>query len=412
MTTVSHDEIKHLVLDMISTTSPVDVNRTAELNEADWQTLSKMASQHRLGPILHHHRKTRGGGWAVPENVANIWAESYRQSALRALRIRLSLHKVATILTNASIPYAALKGAWLFLHAYTHPALRPMRDIDIIVAPADALKVFELLEENGFELCDEYTKLPEHALEYTKHLPPLWCPKSGVSVEVHTRLIEHITDTEKRGTIGDTSALLERIEHRGGIAFLPPTDTLLHLVVHAVYDHRFNNGPLMLNDIALLVRSSEIDWGRFWAMAEIGNWARGCVLLFAMVRRYHDQVVLPDWPAMATPPSAQHLESALLLTLQDFDQRAIVVFRAELVAAHSLLRRTALLWRRAFPARHVLAAFAGSSSESWRVLVHYPKWLFVRAGQMLFQRQVDDVKIDIRRAVQVESWLQFNENIL
>ena len=410
MKSVSRLDLKYLLLDMISTTRLVDTKRTTELGDSDWQSLCKMAAQHRLGPILHHHHKIRGDGWIVPENIAYIWAESYRQSAMRSLRVRLSLYRLDTILNAASIPYAALKGAWLFLHAYTHPALRPMRDIDIIVAPANALKVFNILEENGFVQRDEYTKLPEYALEYTKHLPPLWCPKSGISVEVHTRLIEHITVTEKRGTIGDTNALLERIERHGGIAFLPPTDTLLHLVVHAVYDHRFNNGPLTLTDIAVLVRSSEIDWERFWAMAKIGNWARGCALVFAMVRRYHDQVVLPDRAAMTTPPSTQHLECAFLLTLQDFDQRGIVTFRAELVVAHSLLRRTALLWRRAFPARHVLAAFAGSSSESWRVLVHYPKWLFVRAGQMLFQRQVDDVKIDIRRAVQVESWLQAKEN--
>lgn len=410
MKSVARRDLKYLLLDMISTTRLADTKKTAGLGASDWQTLCKMAAQHRLGPILHHHRKMHAQGWAVPEDVANIWAESYRQSALRSLRVRHSLHRLDAILNAALIPYAALKGAWLFLHAYTQPALRPMRDIDIIVAPENALKVLDILERNGFKRRDEYAKPPEHALEYTKHLPPLRCQKSGISVEVHTRLMEHITVTEKSGTIGDTSALLERIERHGGIAFLPPTDTLLHLIVHAVYDHHFDNGPLTLNDIASLVRSSEIDWERFWAMAKIGNWARGCSLLFAMVRRYHDQVVLP-YPAGTTPPpSTHHLDCALLLTLQDFDQRAIVSFRAELAVAPSLLRRTALLWRRAFPARHVLAAFAGSPSASWWILVHYPKWLIVRAGQMLFERQSDDVKIDIRRAAHVASWLQAKEN--
>ncbi len=406
MTPASQDDLKYLLLDMMSATRRVDTQKMAQLDDSDWQTLSTMAAQHRLGPLLHHQRQTPGRDWVLPANVGEEWAEAYRKSTMRSLRVRRALSRVDSLLTAASIPYAALKGSWLILHAYPHPALRPMRDIDIVVAPAHALQVFELFAASGFVRRDKHEKPAEYALDYTKHLPALTCTKTRISVEIHTRVIEDPAVALRPGTIGDTAALLERAERHSGIAFTSPTDTLLHLAVHAVYDHHFNNGPLVLNDIALLARSSEIDWDRFWAMATVGDWTRGCVLLFAMVRRYDDQVVLPDQAAMTSPPSADDLDSALLLTLQDYDQRGIIASRSELVVAGSLRARAALLRRLAFPAGHVRAAFSGSPAATFWILINYPRWLLVRVGHMLFDRPVDNVQTDIRRAGRIENWLQ------
>jgi hypothetical protein len=361
--------------------------------------------QHRLGPILYHHCQMQGAHWVVPGRFRADWAEAFRKSALRSLSIRQALFRLDSILREASIPYAALKGAYLSFHVYLHPALRPMRDIDIIVAPENALAVFMLLEAHGFKRPAEYAGTAEYALENTKHLPPLRCTKSRISVEVHTRIVEHVTLVPKIGSIDDTVSLLSRVERHGGIAVLDTTDTLLHLVVHAVYGHRFNNGPMVLNDIARLVAKTKIDWARFWNMAEIGGWSRGCNLLFAMVRHYHDQCVLPEPHTGAEIPTTEQLDAASLLMLQEFDQRGIVAFRGELTGTRSLVGKFLLLLKRAFPARHVLAAFAGSPSVAPWVIVHYPRWLLVRVRQMLFERQKDDVALDIRRNVTLEDWL-------
>ncbi len=123
------DQLRHLLLDMISTVRPVGAEQTASLNIAVWDVVCNMAGQYRLGPILHQHCKTRGEGWIIPNAVRTRWASAYRQSALRALRVQQMLLKLDKIFYQSSIPYAALKGAWLIQKAYPHPALRPMRDI-------------------------------------------------------------------------------------------------------------------------------------------------------------------------------------------------------------------------------------------------------------------------------------------
>lgn len=45
--------------------------------------------------------------------------------------------------------------------------------------------------------------------------------------------------------------------------FLPPTLALLHLIIHAVHDHLFNIGPVILTDVRYVLQSSRIDWPLF-----------------------------------------------------------------------------------------------------------------------------------------------------
>lgn len=400
----AHDQLKHLLLDMLSTSRAVDAEQTATLSEGDWDIICDMARQHRLGPLLHHHRQTIGSHWSIPASVRQRWAAAYRQSALRSMRVRQTLQRLDDILREASIAYAALKGAWLIQKAYPHPALRPMRDVDIIVSPGAALAVFDLLKSRGFLRPYAYAQPTKSTVESDKHLPPLRDTKTGISVEVHSRLIDHIPAGEMQGNIADTNALLARSVRENGMDFLTPTDTLLHLVVHAVYDHQFNNGPLSLNDIALLAASTEIEWDRFWQMAQTGNWTRGCELLFAMVRHYHD-FEFPERKAAAIGFTAVQLESAKLLTLQEFEDRGTVAFRARFMNTRTLAKRIALLWNRAFPTRSALANFSGSDNATAWVFVHYPKWIIVRAGQMLFKQQTRSVSADIERAAILENTL-------
>lgn len=397
---------------MLSATREVEPDRFARLDDKDWRAIALIVGQHRIGPMLHHQHKLHQDQWTVPAAITEIWADAYRKSTMRSLRLQLALRRIDNVLRAADIPYAAMKGAWLFLHAYANPALRPMRDLDIIVAPENALRAHKLLEESGFIRPDEFAKASEYSIELAKHLPPQRCAETGILLEVHTRVIDKLSEGQKSGPLGDTDALLQRSEEGDGITFLSPTDTMLHLVLHAAYDHQFNNGPLTLNDVAFLAASSPIDWPRFWAMAEAGQWDRGAELLFAMARRYHDPALFPAHSGSMAPPSEENIESALLLMLQDFDQRQVVAFRAQLANAQSPLGRGAVLWQRAVPGPHMRAAMSGSPSAIGWIFTYYPKWLFARLarfGRMLFDRRVDDVEPDIRRAAQIGSWLQANE---
>ena len=398
----SSDDLKHLILDMLSTTRRVEISRTASLSHTEWDAIGHMARQHRLGPILHQQSEAHGSDWVIPEEMRTQWAQSFRQSAFNALLIRKTLLKIDHILGTSSFDYAALKGAWLAHKAYPHPALRPMRDVDIIVAPQHVLTVFHLLESEGFFLDTGSVRPKEPAQTQDKHLPRLYDAQTGIPVEVHSRLVDHADQDSV--ALNQIDALLKRTVRAGGVNYLNPTDTLLHLVVHAVYAHQFNNGPLAFNDIATLVASTDIEWDFFWKMAETGGWTRGCELLFAIVGQYHE-FEFAGQSALSAPIEPEQLESAKLLTLQDFKQRALIAFGGKLMASTSLWERLAVLYRRLIPTRNTLAGFSGATNAPFWVFIYYPKWLFARAQQRLSRQQQASAATDIKRASVVQHFL-------
>ena len=405
---LSVDDIKNVLLDMLSTTRAVNSDHMAALGDADWKKLSDMAAQHRLGPILDRQCQIRGTDWVVPGHVRKRWRDSFRQSALRSLASQRALHVVNAIHLNAAIPFAALKGAWLSLHAYPHPALRPMRDIDILVGIEDAVQSFTLMQAAGFDRSPDDVQPLSYYLTETRDMPVLYCQHTGIKFEIHFR-ITHEAPDDPVGTLADTKYLLSRrIGFSVGsdeLPYLCATDALLHLIVHAAYDHRFNNGPLVLNDIAAMLEHSEVDWQKFWSMAKAGNWTRGCQLLLALTKHYHAQPAIIEHAGVSLSIPPNILAESALLMLQDFKERAVIAFRSEIQVTPPW-RKFAPLWKRAFPPRFILATYAGLPTHSNLAWIGYPRWLATRSKQMILHRLDSASRADVNRDAKVGQWLR------
>ena len=146
------DVLRHTVLDLISTVRPVSVSRSTALSDSDWRSILGMVKQHRIGPMLHRRCQSVPSGVAIPTFVAEQWVAAYRKSAFRYLSFRKTLDRLRTVLDEAGIPFAALKGAWLAQHAYRDPALRPMRDIDFLVALNRASRPIACWKKTGLRV--------------------------------------------------------------------------------------------------------------------------------------------------------------------------------------------------------------------------------------------------------------------
>ena len=109
------------------------------LEDADWSALSRMARHHRLQPLLHHRMAAQD----VPTAVRTAWLSAYRRSARRLLMMEAVLGDVQGMLDAAGVGHAFLKGAWLARHVWPHPALRPMRGIDVLVDPDQLLAAWD-----------------------------------------------------------------------------------------------------------------------------------------------------------------------------------------------------------------------------------------------------------------------------
>jgi hypothetical protein len=410
---VDQDALKSLLLAMLGETYPVDLDLMAQLGEAEWSAIGVMSRQHRLGPLLDHRLKARGKDWPVPNTIRHAWLRSYRRSALRALASRRVLHDIANSLDGAAIPHAVLKGLWLAWHVYDHPALRPVRDIDVIVAREHALAANRALLRAGFMPRNPHGPSPELALVSSKHLPALMSPDRKIIIEIHHRLLT--PSACRAAPVLDTPGLLARRIAVSGdgpsMACLSPTDALLHLIIHAAYEHCFCNGPLVLTDIALLLRGATIDWGRFWADAEAGGWANGCCLTLALVEHYHASSVIPRLEGY-TPPPAPIMKLAALMMLQDDDQRGDVDLLSQFGGARSPWAMLGLAARRAIPARHTLASFVSRPPQSSFLWLAYPAWLASRSKSLASNLATRDLRQEVARARQIKQWLRGRSRLL
>lgn len=273
--------LRRLLLDLFSP-HPLAPGALAGLDEDDWRQIAAMADQHRLGPMLHARRD---GEQAIPATVREGWRAAHRYWTMAAMLVRAELPRVAGLLENAGHAPIALKGAWLSAHAYPDPALRPVRDIDLLVPHDSVIPAFETLLGAGYTLLQPPELPLEEIVRIDKHMPPLRSP-GGVVIELHHRLWEAEGQRDHRVPCGAEEGVRSRAIMAGGIRFPCPEDMCAHLIVHAVYSHRLDCGPLLLSDIAAIARAHPIDWNALRARARIEGWSEGAALVLSLVGRY------------------------------------------------------------------------------------------------------------------------------
>lgn len=243
------------------------------LGDEGWRQLDSIAVQHRLIPLLHHHL-TKRPDCSPPADLQAEWKEASRRSTLSVLQAQRDLLLTLELLQEIHVDPVLLKGGHLAFAAYPQPGLRPLRDLDLWLPRDRALEAFAHLQSAGFAIASPGD--PRQALEQLHQLPLLVAP-DGTPIELHVRLFH-------RGEEPPLSEHVRTWELAGRSVRVPSAALMmLHLIVHAAYDHRFDNGPITLADIAYLLASDRIDEAEWRALA--GPWQAGADLIFALLER-------------------------------------------------------------------------------------------------------------------------------
>lgn len=149
----------------------------------DWTSALARAEAHGVAPLLHAH--LTAAGVALPRDADRALRALVLRHRLMARVRGRALREVLAAFGAAGVPVVVLKGAALAHLLYPAPYLRPMHDLDLLVAPADALRAQRLLADRGFG-----APLPEDGIRAGHHLPPAGRVEAGVPiyVEVHHTL--------------------------------------------------------------------------------------------------------------------------------------------------------------------------------------------------------------------------------
>lgn len=363
----------------------------------DWPTIAAMAAAQRLEPLLAWQAER--GGWTLPAPVAAAWHRARRDAAMTVLAQQSALRLALARLGEAGIAAVALKGVALAWRHYPEAALRPMRDIDLLVAEERAIEAFEVLSAAGFVPDTADPASLRQALADDHQLPGQYHPGLGVTIELHHRLGDPPQSRGYRVPQIDPAGAMARavaVECGGTMVLCPaPQDLAAHMIVHALYGHRLDCGPLVLADLHFLAADKAVDWPALRDDADRGGWGRGLDLVLALVERRFG--ALPA-PVSLQPPLAvlTAAESALLL---DPAARGQAAAFSELTAAQSRAAWGRALLRRLAPDPQVVAQEGGGRSA----FAFWPVWATRRIARAFRHRGHGE---DARAAAEVMRWVQ------
>jgi hypothetical protein len=296
---------------------------------------------------------------------------------------------------------------------YPHPALRPLRDLDILIPPERLMDARAALIAGGLSTVERYERVPESVKDAAPHLPPLLA--GNVSVELHKRIFHLKQDPDAGPDLTEDPGFWARCV-TGTVAGTPimapsPTDQMLHIIVHGVYDHQLANGPLLLSDIALLADSGDIDWPRLDDLAQRTGRARGVSLARALAERYWEQPGSDPGNSAdgaSVPPDV--LNTAALLLLREHDGRQDALLLEQFRNAPSLLARARLLLSAICPPRTIMASVYPVDEHSPWLWLWYPAWWW-RQGKRRITRSAHTkgpsvVLADSSRVASMSRWIR------
>ena len=258
------------------------------LTECDWQRFEVLAAHHGLAAILYTALRTHTNH--PPAAPMQRMKRQYFHNALRSMRANELINDVASALAEQGIPVILLKGMALLHTLYDDPGLRPLTDVDLLVAERDVQRAATQLRRIGLE---EVPTADVHRRGPLCHMHAVYCRSETLPVELHWRLFEsyqpYVFDLAEVWTQARPLPALP-----GNVLTMSAEHELLHLCVHlerhaVAYASLLSRADwfdllllpqgggrlLWLYDVAAYLRrrSLELDWDLFtrtarrWAIA-------------------------------------------------------------------------------------------------------------------------------------------------
>jgi hypothetical protein len=189
----------------------------------------------------------------VPEEALRKLEVAYYHTAAMNLRFQSELRRVLLALQGEGIPTIVLKGAALAETVYSNAALRPMRDLDILVEEHNLARADSIIRSFGYasQASDESQERTRRA---HRHYPELAGPDGVTVFEAHRHIVR--ADSLLQFDIADFWARAGKATIAGvETLILSPEDCLTHLCLSFFLDRRFRSVAALrqLVDISELV---------------------------------------------------------------------------------------------------------------------------------------------------------------
>lgn len=374
------------------------LTRLTQYDAADWKGIGATAEQHGVGPLLYHSIGGLAHDLDLPEDVMGEMRRKYYVAAARNVRLYSALRKVLSLLAAQEIPVIVLKGAQLAETVYGNIALRPMRDVDLLIGEDDLKLAEARLLEAGAQPVEHNRVITAH----NSHFGYIMAD-SGLRVEMHWRLFppDYACEIDHSGIWSRAQPLrLAQAE----VLVMAQEDLLIHVCVHAA-KHVPNTSIRMLYDIMQLTSKPEgqFDWQVLSTRARQWGVSRGVYALLRLAREM-----------LGAPVCEKHLEA---LRPAEFDEQKFLLIQQHMLGiddydtgreawepgaqwrrARGLRGKIMWLLHEAFPSRSQMALNYPAPADSWRIVLCYPvrmKHLVSKHGRTTWAMARGDVSTRI-----------------
>jgi hypothetical protein len=226
----------------------------------NWQNLLIEAEKQGMAPLVNYH--LRKSDVSVPQEILRgLSALALRHRLINQVRTD-TLIELGASFRQGENPFLVLKGIALAHMLYPDPALRPMKDMDLLVKVEDCERATQFLLDNGFkQIIDKF--FHPSAL----HLPTFSKEINGfkISIEVHHRLLPE-KNGEYWGYAGKFKLPNQGFSLSKNVCFetINKEEFLYHLCRHTFFSYH-NLEPLNMIWVADICNfaekfKNEMDW--------------------------------------------------------------------------------------------------------------------------------------------------------
>jgi hypothetical protein len=237
--------------------------------------------QVECGGYLRDLWKRTGRLESLPRGWAAALERAHRRTAVDTLAALADFRVFGRLLEAEQVPFVLLKGSAYLFDLYDDPGQRQLTDIDLLIRPSDALRLYRRLQGDGYDTVqwdEEYRKF-----EVTAPGP------HRCSFEVHWRLgMSEFTIGQEQVLDRAPEAVLEDVRCRR----LDHEDALLYHVAHQA-DHFFGPSLKWVIDLRLMCERWRPDPGTLITRAN--RWHVRTALTLAV--RYLDKLFPGEAPA-------------------------------------------------------------------------------------------------------------------
>ncbi|MGO9357551.1 MAG: nucleotidyltransferase family protein [Xanthobacteraceae bacterium] len=200
-----------------------------------WTALGDEAEYHGVAPLVGPALAawSRRNPGRLPERVGLTFAVLAGRHRRASAERERCIDELIGAFAEAGLRMVLLKGACLGHLIYPAPALRPMADIDCLVAPAEVAKAALIARTHGFSFAERHVSRFAGRMH---HLPSAQRSQNGfqISLEIHTdALAPDDGGSLALDSLSEPLRPFARGEAPGGLAF-GHLDMLRHLTRHAL----------------------------------------------------------------------------------------------------------------------------------------------------------------------------------